>query len=397
MESRDAVRLAAGVASRGVQLKIGVWGALAFLVFLLCVGVMGAITGATKAQADSCSDRGTPDVDLGDDSTIDQGQGKLRERQVANAKSIDAIAKKGKLSGRATLVGLMAALQESQLLNIKYGHSDSIGLFQQRPSAGWGTKEQIMKPAYAAKMFFYGADSGSPRGLTDVKGWESMQLGDAAQAVQHSAFPALYEGQEKAAKSIAKQAGISLSRAGTGGATPAPEGDSSGKPGTSGGTKCLPKPGEGGGDGGAPGKPFHDGNAGWPDNVTNRRSTKEAIEWARKEAESGGGNWYRLCLMFVGRAYGWNSSGTPLAIDHYRKMPDSMKHDKDRNPPPGALMFWDTGKAAGHVAIYLGNGKIASNDIRRPGYIDIVPATDIEKDWGAKYVGWSPPYFPNGG
>ncbi|MGY3341164.1 hypothetical protein ACVW0K_007357 [Streptomyces filamentosus] len=60
-------------------------------------------------------------------------------------------------------------------------------------------------------------------------------------------------------------------------------------------------------------------------------------------------------------------------------------------------MYWDTGQRAGHVALYLGGGKIASNDIRRKGYIDVVDATDTETVWGATYLGWAPPHFPQGG
>ena len=59
-------------------------------------------------------------------------------------------------------------------------------------------------------------------------------------------------------------------------------------------------------------------------------------------------------------------------------------------------MFWYTGEGrAGHVAVYLGDGKIASNDIRRNGKIDIVPMSEISQKWGAKYLGWTPPYFEN--
>ncbi|MFJ8133374.1 hypothetical protein [Streptomyces hydrogenans] len=148
---------------------------------------------------------------------------------------------------------------------------------------------------------------------------------------------------------------------------------------------------------GSGGKAFHDGAAGWPTSVKNPRSTAAAIAWARQEATGGGANWYRACLAFVARTYGWSYSGVQYAIDHYRQMPTSMRHDRDRTPPPGALMYWDTGQRAGHVALYLGGGKIASNDIRRKGYIDIVDATDIETVWGATYLGWAPPHFPKGG
>ncbi|KOG44797.1 hypothetical protein ADK75_34270 [Streptomyces virginiae] len=78
-------------------------------------------------------------------------------------------------------------------------------------------------------------------------------------------------------------------------------------------------------------------------------------------------------------------------------MPAEMQNDKDRNPPPGALLYWDTGQRAGHVALYLGNGKIASNDIVSQGRIDIVDATVVESKWGATYIGWAPPYFPLAG
>ncbi|WP_406054002.1 hypothetical protein OG462_42580 [Streptomyces sp. NBC_01077] len=64
---------------------------------------------------------------------------------------------------------------------------------------------------------------------------------------------------------------------------------------------------------------------------------------------------------------------------------------------PGALLYWDTGQRAGHVALCLRDGKIASNEFRRYGYIDAVNATDIETVWGATYLGWAPPYFPSGG
>jgi hypothetical protein len=129
----------------------------------------------------------------------------------------------------------------------------------------------------------------------------------------------------------------------------------------------------------------------------NPHTVAEALAYA-DAATAGTHEWYRRCLSFVAHAYGWNHSGTLYAIDHYRVvMPPSMRHDGDRNPPPGALLFWDTGGRAGHVALYLGGGLIASNDIVQAGAISIVPATEIERKWGATYVGWAPPYFPRAG
>ncbi|MFE0654731.1 hypothetical protein ACFVZH_40225, partial [Streptomyces sp. NPDC059534] len=339
----------------------------------------------------------------GSGSTGGTGQnpnGDLRKKQIENAKVIDEVAEAGGMSGQATLIGLMTALQESTLLNIDYGDRDSLGLFQQRPSQGWGTREQILNPRYSSNMFFFGADSGSSRRLDDIRGWEAMPLWKAAATVQRPAeeHERLYAGQEGSAREIAAQAGIDLLRPAENGPTP-PEGSPSGAPGPS-GESASPREcytGDGGGKPGSPGEPFHDGAAGWPPNVKNPRSTADAIKWAENEAATGGKGWYRLCLVFVARTYGWSYSGVAYAVDHYHQMPPGMKHDKDRNPPPGALMYWETGNRAGHVAIYLGNGKIASNDIARPGYIDVVPATDIESKWGSTCLGWAPPYFPKGG
>ncbi|MDJ0345562.1 peptidase M23 [Streptomyces sp. H10-C2] len=394
MEGADALRAAANVAGRGLMLKVGAVGAVCFLVFLLVVGIFGAGIGG-KAFADGCGSIGQPGADLGStggNGAPDAPGEQTRADQIKNAQAIDAVAKARGLPGRATLVALMTALQESTLLNLDHGDRDSIGLFQQRPSQGWGTKEQIMKPGYAASMFFFGADSGSPQGLTDILAWPSMDLGAAAQAVQHSAYPDLYKGQEGPAREIAGLATIDLNRPGTekGNVDQGTQGGTAS--GGTGSTECYTE-----GTPGKPGEPFHDGAAGWPPDVKNPRSTAEAIAWATLQATSSTPGWYRACLAFVANSQGWTFSGVPYAIDHYKEMPAAMKHDKDRNPPPGALMYWETGSRAGHVALYLGDGKIASNDIERPGFIDVVPATDIETKWGATYVGWAPPYFPKGG
>ncbi|GHH56218.1 peptidase M23 [Streptomyces candidus] len=404
MDGRDAVRTIGRLGGTGLKIKAAAIASVVFVIFLFVVGIFGAGISA-KAYADSCGPRGRPGVDYGE-GTAQQPTGNIRKNQIANAKIIDKVADDGGLSGRATLIGLMTALQESTLLNLNHGHLDSIGLFQQRPSQGWGTKTQIMQPKYAADRFYFGTNRNTTdgiHGLTDKKGWETMSPGKAAQAVQASAHPELYDGQEDAAREIAKEAGIDLDRPGKGGNVDQDQdqdqdqGDdtSTGNEDQGDNPGCYPedakdRPGK-------PGAAFHDGDAPWPANVKNPRSTEAAIAWAEKEAKNGGKDWYRACLAFVARVYGWSFSGVPYAIDHYREMPASMKHDKARNPPPGALMYWETGGRAGHVAVYLGNGKIASNDIRRPGYIDVVPATEVETKWGSTYVGWAPPYFPKGG
>ncbi len=85
-------------------------------------------------------------------------------------------------------VALATAIQESGLRNLDYGDRDSVGLFQQRTSQGWGTIEQIMDPRYSAAMFY--------TALAKVDGWEDLRVTDAAQRVQRSGFPEAYADHE---------------------------------------------------------------------------------------------------------------------------------------------------------------------------------------------------------
>jgi len=99
------------------------------------------------------------------------------------------------LPARAATIGLATALQESKLINIDYGDRDSVGLFQQRPSQGWGTVAEIMDPAYATNAFY--------DVLVKVEGYEDMAVTDAAQTVQRSAYPAAYAQHEKRSRAWA--------------------------------------------------------------------------------------------------------------------------------------------------------------------------------------------------
>jgi hypothetical protein len=94
-------------------------------------------------------------------------------------------------------IALATAMQESSLRNLSWGDRDSVGLFQQRPSTGWGTVEELTDPARAAQLFFEGRSG--VRGLLDISGWESMSLTQAAQRVQISAYPDAYAKWESSA------------------------------------------------------------------------------------------------------------------------------------------------------------------------------------------------------
>ncbi|HET8659120.1 MAG TPA: hypothetical protein VFM55_09000 [Micromonosporaceae bacterium] len=114
-----------------------------------------------------------------------EGTVSLDWEQMANSATIAAVGIRRGLPERAVVVALATALQESKLRNLAGGDRDSIGLFQQRPSQGWGTPEQIRDPRYSAGRFY--------TALLRVRGWQQMRVTDAAQAVQRSAYPQAYE------------------------------------------------------------------------------------------------------------------------------------------------------------------------------------------------------------
>ncbi|WP_329103809.1 hypothetical protein OG792_27880 [Micromonospora sp. NBC_01699] len=122
----------------------------------------------------------------------------LSKEQTDNAKAITDTAKKLGMGERGAVIAVATSMQESKLENL--GHlgdmndHDSLGLFQQRPSSGWGTPEQITDPAYASTAFL--------KNLKQVDGWRDMPLTDAAQKVQVSAFPDAYAQWENQAAHI---------------------------------------------------------------------------------------------------------------------------------------------------------------------------------------------------
>jgi hypothetical protein len=124
------------------------------------------------------------------------GRYQLTLDQAANAATIAAVGKAAGLPDHAVTVALAAALQESRLYNLAGGDRDSVGLFQQRPSQGWGTPAQLRQPNYAAGAFF--------AALRVVPGWQTMPVTEAAQLVQRSATPDAYAAWEQQARAMAE-------------------------------------------------------------------------------------------------------------------------------------------------------------------------------------------------
>ncbi|MER7109068.1 hypothetical protein [Streptomyces sp. NPDC000229] len=115
--------------------------------------------------------------------------------QASNAATISAVGTSRGMPERAVTIALATALQESALRNIRYGDRDSLGLFQQRPSQGWGTEKQILDPVFSAGKFY--------DHLAKVPGYSRLPLTVAAQRVQRSGFPQAYAKHEPDASLLA--------------------------------------------------------------------------------------------------------------------------------------------------------------------------------------------------
>jgi len=175
--------------------------AAAATTVLVSVGLMsmlmtgaGSATGATTSVT-SCT------VSSSGSSTAE-----LDSAQVRNARLIISIGKAMRVPPRGWVVAISAAMQESNLTNVDYGDRDSLGLLQQRPSAGWGSPDEVTTPTYAIRAFYGGPRSPTQNsGLLDVHGWQRMPVWSAAQSVQRSAFPFAYAAHESTASALVRR------------------------------------------------------------------------------------------------------------------------------------------------------------------------------------------------
>lgn len=212
--------------STKARLIIAALAILLVAIVVVIVSVAFIMVGTSTARADECTpiNPGVP------------APGPEHEEQIANAKTIDATAAKLGLSGQASRIAIIAALGESSLINIDYDDdatnpdgstADGGGLFQQQPSQGWGTWEQIMDPEYATTSFLTGAKHDRSGGLVAVEGWESLEPTVAIHRVQINADEQHYARYYTQADEIIAAAGIDVSR-------PASGGSGTGGPGESG-------------------------------------------------------------------------------------------------------------------------------------------------------------------
>jgi len=134
----------------------------------------------------------------------------LSEEMRASARIIIDVGRVLGIPDQGIVIALAAAAQESGLRNVHHGDLDSLGLFQQRPSEGWGTPEEVVDPVRAATAFYGGAtnpNAGRTLGLLDIADWESLTVTQAAQAVQRSSHPDHYAKWEASARAWLSELG----------------------------------------------------------------------------------------------------------------------------------------------------------------------------------------------
>ena len=241
----------------------------------------------------------------------------LTGAQLSHAATIVAVGNHRGVPEPGWVIAIAAALQESQLRNLAYGDRDSLGLFQQRPSMGWGTPRQVTTPTYAAAQFF--------ETLTATPKWQKMSVNDAAQTVQRSGFPNAYAQHEEKARSIV--AAVS-------------------------GVRCRPVPATAG-----------TGNCATIQAANTAAMT--AIEFACQQRglpyEWGGDGPHHGdngfdCSGLTSAAY--QAAGVSLP-----RTADAQYHAGNRVPDgqpllPGDLVYYGSPSNIRHVGLYIGNGKM---------------------------------------
>jgi len=145
--------------------------------------VMDAAAGRPSAAALAPNQRLLPAAVSGPQATMPMTPDRL-----ANATTIVRQAMDKHLGLRSAVIAVATAMQESTLQNLQYGTYDSLGLFQQRPSAGWGTPAQVTDPVYASDAFL----NALRQYQASNPGWATQPLWQAAQGVQNSGFPYAY-------------------------------------------------------------------------------------------------------------------------------------------------------------------------------------------------------------
>jgi cell wall-associated NlpC family hydrolase len=280
--------------------------------------------------------------------------------QIPNAKTIQATGVAMNIPARGQIVALATALQESGLRNLTYGDRDSLGLFQQRPSQGWGTANEILDPVHASTKFY--------EALEKVSGWQSLSVTQAAQAVQKSGFPEAYAKWEPLATALQQAIEPLLSKAGGTSPSPSPSG--------SGGTGSSPTSTAGGCTSGGDGTGF--GTippgavpAGYKIPADAPPKVQTAIRWALGQlgtpyqwggscTDSHGPDPMGRCDCSSLMQQSYKAAGVTLTRTTYTQVKEGKPVSVDALQP-GDLVFTEgTAEVPEHVGMVVGQGLIVN-------------------------------------
>lgn len=296
----------------------------------------------------------------------------LPAEQVPNAQTIVATGISLDVPKKGQVIALATAMQESRLRNLNYGDRDSLGLFQQRPSQGWGTAEQIRDPTYASEQFY--------KHLLKVHGWQQMTVTQAAQAVQQSGLPDAYAQWEHLATAL--QEAIAKTFPGASNNKDAKEPNPGKDPGA-GTTGCAP-----GQDGSGFG-PIPEGSVpkGYKIPKDADPKARNAIEWAMHQLGTlyqWGGSCTNAhgpdpmgrcdCSSLMQQAYA--HAGVTLSRTTYTQVNEGKAVSPAQLKPGDLIFSRGTASRPEHVGMYIGEGLV----IEAPRTTKPVRITPI-KDW----------------
>lgn len=332
------------------------------------------------------------------------------QEQLQNAAVIYQTGIQMGMSSRDIQIALITAMVESNLINVNYGDSDSLGLFQQRPSQGWGTPEQVTDPRYAATQFFKHLN-----GLGDKR--YQMSMGEAAQAVQRSAYPDRYGEKIQSMRSLwpsVQKAGGGEPQSIDGGAYQTDMFNPNALLDTSQMINVPPIPPNAQDMLGAWGMPVGDMSSGIGTFIgpSTNQSVIQPLMETQGSYTKGVDGWRKAVLEYargaVGTPYVWGGTNLQSGVDCSGfiqsvfakagiELPRISYQQANAGQRvgyaglrPGDLIAWDNSSrnnGADHISIYLGNGMII--EAPRPGLSVRIRhiGKDLEGGWGVSMNG----------
>lgn len=332
---------------------------------LLIAGLAAVCAAGTTTPAAECA-TGTVDTAavtaqvaaiLGGTTSTSHVEGlDLPAEQIPNAKAIVVTGITLQVPAHGQIIALATALQESRLRNLPSGDRDSVGLFQQRPSQGWGTASQLLDPVYASSKFY--------AALLKVPGWQQLTVTQAAQAVQKSATPDAYASWEPLAAALQQAITATLpttDQPPTAGPTSSTEPND--RPASA--SNCAPA------DDGSQYGPIPPGSvpAGYAIPADAPTAVKTAITWAMHQlgtpyqwggscTDSHGPDPMRRCdcSSLVQQAY--HTAGVTLPRTTYTQIHAGVPVSLSAIQPGDLLFSEGTAQRPEHVGIYLGAGLV---------------------------------------